>query len=50
MSQDNLYLRFFSMSLLAGEQEARRVCRPDGDTHGALLGFLGDELVWRGQL
>ena len=28
MSEDNLYLRFFSMSKRAGEQEARRVCRP----------------------
>jgi acyl-CoA synthetase (NDP forming)/GNAT superfamily N-acetyltransferase len=45
MSPDNLYLRFFSMSRQAGEQEARRVCRPDGESHGALLGFLGDELV-----
>jgi acyl-CoA synthetase (NDP forming)/GNAT superfamily N-acetyltransferase len=45
MSPDNLYLRFFSMSRMAGEHEARRVCRDDGNTHGALLGFLGDELV-----
>jgi hypothetical protein len=27
MSPDNLYLRFFSMSLAAAEQEARRICR-----------------------
>jgi acyl-CoA synthetase (NDP forming)/GNAT superfamily N-acetyltransferase len=77
MSADNLYLRFFSMSRLAAEQEARRVSRDDGPPpgqpghgppgygapgygapghgdhsadhdvpgHGALLGFLGDELV-----
>ena len=69
MSPDNLYLRFFSMSRQAAEQEARRVSRadrsPDGSPHGqpprsqpdrsppdrstpdhgALLGFLGDELV-----
>ena len=70
MSPDNLYLRFFSMSRRAAEQEARRVSRaqqplrgqlpdgqpPDGQPdpsppdrgqpgHGALLGFLGDELV-----
>ena len=55
MSPDNLYLRFFSMSRQAAEQEARRVCReekpgqgqPDHgqSDHGALLGFLGDELV-----
>ena len=60
MSPDNLYLRFFSMSRQAAGQEARRVSRtggpphgqpdhgtPDRSTppHGALLGFLGDELV-----
>ena len=46
MSPDNLYLRFFSISRRAAEQEARRVCRgEDGSVHGALLGFLGDELV-----
>ena len=46
MSPNNLYLRFFSMSRLAAEQEARRVSRgEDGSAHGALLGFLGDELV-----
>ena len=46
MSPDNLYLRFFSMSRQAAEQEARRVCRgEDGSARGAILGFLGDELV-----
>ncbi len=45
MSPDNLYLRFFSLSRNAGEQEARRVTRADGTPHGALLGFLGDDLV-----
>ncbi len=50
MSPDNLYLRFFSMNRRAAEQEARRVSRDDGPDrgtpdHGALLGFLGDELV-----
>jgi acyl-CoA synthetase (NDP forming)/GNAT superfamily N-acetyltransferase len=55
MSPDHLYLRFFSMSRRAAEQEARRVSRGDGSPHGtpdrgtpdhgALLGFLGDELV-----
>ena len=46
MSPDNLYLRFFSISRQAAEQEARRVCRgEDGSVHGALLGILGDELV-----
>ena len=45
MSPDNLYLRFFSMNRQAAEQEARRVSREEGPGHGALLGFLGDELV-----
>src|SRR5579862_9852276 len=50
MSPDNLYLRFFSMSRRAAEQEARRVSRDERSDHGqpdhgALLGFLGDELV-----
>jgi acyl-CoA synthetase (NDP forming)/GNAT superfamily N-acetyltransferase len=46
MSPDNLYLRFFSISRQAAEQEARRVCRgEDGSARGAILGFLGDELV-----
>ncbi len=44
MSPDNLYLRFFSISRQAAEQEARRVCREDRSAH-ALLGFLGGELV-----
>jgi len=46
MSPDNLYRRFFSTSRGAAEQEARRVCRgEDGPAHGAILGFLGDELA-----
>jgi acyl-CoA synthetase (NDP forming)/GNAT superfamily N-acetyltransferase len=45
MSPDNLYLRFFSMSRVAAENEARRVCREGGPDHGALLGLLGEELV-----
>ena len=45
MSPDNLYLRFFSMSRVAAEREARRVCREAGPDHGALLGLLGEELV-----
>jgi acyl-CoA synthetase (NDP forming)/RimJ/RimL family protein N-acetyltransferase len=45
LSPDNLYLRFFSMSPLSAEREARRICRePDAD-HGALLAWLGDRLV-----
>jgi acyl-CoA synthetase (NDP forming)/RimJ/RimL family protein N-acetyltransferase len=45
MSPDNLYLRFFSMSKRAAEQEAQRVCRPAGADHGALLALLGEQVV-----
>src|SRR5499427_1460892 len=45
MSPDNLYLRFFSMSKRAGEQEARRVCRPPDADHAALLALLGPHLA-----
>jgi acyl-CoA synthetase (NDP forming)/GNAT superfamily N-acetyltransferase len=45
MSPENLYLRFFSMSKRAGEQEARRVCRPAGADHAALLALLGTQVV-----
>ena len=45
MSPDNLYLRFFSMSPLVAEQEARRVCRQPGPDHAALLAVLDDEVV-----
>ena len=45
MSPDNTYLRFFSMSRAAGEQEARRICRELADGHGALLAWLDGELV-----
>src|SRR6266536_6390496 len=45
MSPDNLYLRFFSMSPLVAEQEARRVCREPGPDHAARLAVLDDEVV-----
>ena len=45
MSPDNIYLRFFSLSPHAGEQEARRVCREPGPDHAALLAWLGSRLV-----
>jgi acyl-CoA synthetase (NDP forming)/GNAT superfamily N-acetyltransferase len=45
MSPDNLYLRFFSMSRAAAEQEARRVCRPPGLDHAALLAVLDGQVV-----
>jgi acyl-CoA synthetase (NDP forming)/GNAT superfamily N-acetyltransferase len=45
MSPDNMYLRFFSMSPAAAEQEARRTCREPDDEHAALLAWQGDRLV-----
>ncbi len=37
MSQDNLYLRFFSLSPSNAEREAERVCRAAEPGHVALL-------------
>ena len=48
MSPDNIYLRFFSMSPYAAEQEARRVCREPDPDHAALLAWQGDRLVGLG--
>jgi acyl-CoA synthetase (NDP forming)/GNAT superfamily N-acetyltransferase len=45
MSPDNLYLRFFSLSTVAAEGEARRICREPAPGHGALLAWLGGELI-----
>jgi acyl-CoA synthetase (NDP forming)/GNAT superfamily N-acetyltransferase len=45
MSPDNLYLRFFSISPVAAEQEARRICREPAPDHGALLAVLDGEVV-----
>src|SRR5580692_273953 len=45
MSPDNLYLRFFSMSPLVAEREARRVCREPGPDHAALLAVLDGEVA-----
>ena len=45
MSPDNLYRRFFSMSRVAPEQEARRVCREPTPDHAALLAVLGGEVA-----
>jgi acyl-CoA synthetase (NDP forming)/RimJ/RimL family protein N-acetyltransferase len=45
MSQDNSYLRFFSLSKLSAEREAARVCRDPAPDHAALLGFKGRDLV-----
>ncbi len=45
MSPENSYLRFFSLSKVAGGREARRVCRPPAADHLTLLAWLGGELV-----
>ncbi len=45
MSPDNIYLRFFNVSKLSAVREARRVTRPAGPGHCALLAWLGDRLV-----
>jgi acyl-CoA synthetase (NDP forming)/GNAT superfamily N-acetyltransferase len=45
MSEDNIYLRFFSMSPSAAEWEARRVCRAPDSDHVALLAWQDDRLV-----
>jgi acyl-CoA synthetase (NDP forming)/GNAT superfamily N-acetyltransferase len=45
MSPDNIYLRFFSMSPGAAEQEAKRVCRKPDSGHAALLAWQGDRVV-----
>ena len=45
MSPDNIYLRFFSMSPAAAEQEARRVCRKPDSGHAALLAWRDGRLV-----
>jgi acyl-CoA synthetase (NDP forming)/RimJ/RimL family protein N-acetyltransferase len=45
MSPDNVYLRFFSISPMAADREAKRVTRPLSDAHCALLAWLNDELV-----
>jgi acyl-CoA synthetase (NDP forming)/GNAT superfamily N-acetyltransferase len=45
MSPDNAYLRFFSLSPLAPEREAQRVCRSEGTDHAALLAHRDGRLV-----
>ena len=45
MSPDNLYMRFFSLSPMAAEREAHRICREPGPDHAALLAVLGGELI-----
>jgi acyl-CoA synthetase (NDP forming)/GNAT superfamily N-acetyltransferase len=45
LSPKNAYLRFFNLSPLNAEREARRVCREPGPDHAALLAWLGSELA-----
>ena len=45
MSPDNLYFRFFSVSRVSAEREARRVCLEGRPGTVALVGLLGDDLV-----
>jgi L-amino acid N-acyltransferase YncA len=45
MSPDNAYLRFFSLSRTAAEQEARRVTRRPSLSHAALLAVYGGQVV-----
>ena len=48
MSQDNLYLRFFSVSSVAAKRAARRICREPGPDHAALLAVLDGGVVGYG--
>jgi acyl-CoA synthetase (NDP forming)/GNAT superfamily N-acetyltransferase len=50
MSADHLYLRFFTVSKLAPDQEARRICREPGPDHAALLAVLDGEVIGCGSL
>jgi acyl-CoA synthetase (NDP forming)/GNAT superfamily N-acetyltransferase len=45
MSPNNAYLRFFSLSRLAAEQEARRVTRKPSPDHAALLALYDGQVV-----
>jgi acyl-CoA synthetase (NDP forming)/L-amino acid N-acyltransferase YncA len=45
MSPNNAYLRFFSLSRLAAQQEAKRVTREPGPDHAALLAVYDGQVV-----
>jgi acyl-CoA synthetase (NDP forming)/GNAT superfamily N-acetyltransferase len=45
MSPDNIYLRFFSMSRSAADEQAQRVCREPSADHATRLAWLDGELV-----
>jgi hypothetical protein len=42
---DSAYLRFFSLSRLAAENEVRRVCREPAPGHASLLALLNGEII-----
>src|SRR5882724_12776218 len=45
MSPDNTYLRFFNVSRLSAETEARRVCRDPGPGRATLLALAAGAVV-----
>ena len=45
MSTENLYMRFFGISRVAAEQEARRVCREPAPDRAALLAVLDGQVI-----
>jgi acyl-CoA synthetase (NDP forming)/GNAT superfamily N-acetyltransferase len=45
MSPENLYMRFFGISRVAAEQEARRVCREPEPDRAALLAVLDGRVI-----
>jgi GNAT superfamily N-acetyltransferase len=45
MSPDNLYLRFFNMSRVAAEREARRICSEPAPGRAALLAVLDGQVI-----
>ncbi len=45
MSSDNIYMRFFNVSRLAAETEARRICQDPAPDQVALLALASDEVV-----
>jgi acyl-CoA synthetase (NDP forming)/GNAT superfamily N-acetyltransferase len=45
MSPENLYMRFFGVSRVAAEQEARRVCREPAPDRAALLAILEGRVI-----
>ena len=45
MSPDSTYMRFFNISRLAAETEARRICKDPAPGRMALLALAGDEVV-----